>query len=413
MLTTISLSENQKEIKNEQEKEITMVAERRPRKINNNKPYKKTIKESLKENPQPIKVPSNKQESMEVEPESENKNNNIEKENNNQTESLQHLDPSFINEPTIEKAKKNNKKERAKEIRELAKEIQLPSDKKAEKQNKENTTKVLKIAENQDNYNIVDDIGNKFANITIGQLLNINPKLRTELSKALKYTTVVEDKGTILSTIKKDKIVKTKCKVKNIETTVYLDSCSSINMITKKFMIENNIPFKPISTIKETLYQACNNTTLISKLYEIEITIGNITSKEIFRLVEKDDIFQVLIGVEALARMKLIMDFSEHILYQKTDEVREIGSFESVYELEEEEEDINDEIEEELNKNIDEICILTFFSNISPTSGPNGLKFRYVVALEQSFSMSIKSKRSGGNLQYLPSYRYFSSDYFY
>ncbi|ORX59839.1 hypothetical protein BCR32DRAFT_288041 [Anaeromyces robustus] len=52
-------------------------------------------------------------------------------------------------------------------------------------------------------------------------------------------------------------------------------------------------------------------------------------------------------------------------------------------------------------------------SNISPTSGPNGLKFRYVVALEQSFPMSIKSKRSGGNLQYLPSYRYFSSDYFY
>ncbi|ORX78159.1 hypothetical protein BCR32DRAFT_295185 [Anaeromyces robustus] len=40
-------------------------------------------------------------------------------------------------------------------------------------------------------------------------------------------------------------------------------------------------------------------------------------------------------------------------------------------------------------------------SNISPTSGPNGLKFRYGVALEQSFPMSIKSKRSGGNLQYL------------
>ncbi|ORX64410.1 hypothetical protein BCR32DRAFT_298092 [Anaeromyces robustus] len=47
-------------------------------------------------------------------------------------------------------------------------------------------------------------------------------------------------------------------------------------------------------------------------------------------------------------------------------------------------------------------------SNISPTSGPNGLKFRYVVALEQSFSMSIKSKRSGGNLQYLPSYLNFN-----
>ncbi|ORX51869.1 hypothetical protein BCR32DRAFT_298593 [Anaeromyces robustus] len=45
------------------------------------------------------------------------------------------------------------------------------------------------------------------------------------------------------------------------------------------------------------------------------------------------------------------------------------------------------------------------YSNISPTSGPNGLKFRYVVALEQSFSMSIKSS---GNLQYLPSYLNFN-----
>jgi len=80
-------------------------------------------------------------------------------------------------------------------------------------------------------------------------------------------------------------------------------------------MINNKIPFKPISAIKETLYQTCTNTTLISKLYEIEITIGNITSKEIFRLVEKDDIFQVLIGVDALARMKIIMDFSDHTLY--------------------------------------------------------------------------------------------------
>ena len=189
--------------------------------------------------------------------------------------------------------------------------------KRVEKSNKVNITKKLIITGNQDNYNIIDDIGNKFANITIGQLLNINSKLRTELSKTLKFTTIIEDEETILSTNKKDKIVKAKCKVENVETTVFLVSCSFINMITKTFMISNKIPFKPISAIKETLYQTCTNTTLISKLYEIEITIGNITSKEIFILVEKDDFFQVLIGVDALARMKIIMDFSDHTLYQK------------------------------------------------------------------------------------------------
>jgi len=30
-----------------------------------------------------------------------------------------------------------------------------------------------------------------------------------------------------------------------------------------------------------------------------------------------DDIFQVLIGVDVLARMKIVMDFSDHTLYQK------------------------------------------------------------------------------------------------
>jgi len=133
-----------------------------------------------------------------MEPESETNSNNKGNENQKETEALNHLDPSFINEPSIEEAKRRNKKERAKEIKELAKEIQLPSEKKVEKSNKENITKKLKITGKQDNYNIVDDIGNKFANITIGQLLNINPKLRIELSKALKFTTIIKDEETIL-----------------------------------------------------------------------------------------------------------------------------------------------------------------------------------------------------------------------
>ncbi|ORX80886.1 hypothetical protein BCR32DRAFT_280191 [Anaeromyces robustus] len=41
-------------------------------------------------------------------------------------------------------------------------------------------------------------------------------------------------------------------------------------------------------------------------------------------------------------------------------------------------------------------------------AGPSKLKFRYIVALEKSFPMSIKSKRSGGNLQYLASYLNFN-----
>ncbi|ORX64675.1 hypothetical protein BCR32DRAFT_286938 [Anaeromyces robustus] len=53
------------------------------RKSNNNNPYKKTIIESLNENSQLIKVPSNIQEPTEMKPENKDKNNNLEKENKN------------------------------------------------------------------------------------------------------------------------------------------------------------------------------------------------------------------------------------------------------------------------------------------------------------------------------------------
>jgi len=174
-ITSINNSSYKNEEKSNirENEEIIMVAERRTKKTNNdNKPYKKTTKKSLKENPQPIKVPTNNQEPMEMEVErenniiiNENNNNNNknktkkdnkneegnntekekekekekdkerkkEKERENETEALNYMDPSFINEPTIDRAKRNNKKERAEEIKELAKEIQLPSEKKKRK----------------------------------------------------------------------------------------------------------------------------------------------------------------------------------------------------------------------------------------------------------------------------------------
>jgi len=218
---------------------------------------------------------------------------------------------------------------RVKEILELAKEIELPSQKK-ENTNETKITKKLPIAGDQEKYDISKDIGEKFANITIGQLLELSPKLKTELSKALKFTKIIEDDSTILSTIGKDKVVKTTGKVEGIETTVYLDSCSSINMITNKFVESNNIRLKPVSKIKETLYQAFSNTTTISQLYEIEITIGDISSFE----------------------MKLIMDFSDHTLYQKTTKIKKIGSFIPVNQ-----DDSFEEFEERINQD-ELICYL-------------------------------------------------------
>ena len=115
-------------------------------------------------------------------------------------------------------------------------------------------------------------------------------------------------------------------------------------MITKSFLIRNNINISPLSQIKETFLQAFNNETIVSKLFEIEITIGDITLKEIFRFIEKDDIFNVLIGVDTLRNMKLIINFTDNNLYQKLEDIKKIGSIEnaSILRYEEFNNDFND-----------------------------------------------------------------------
>jgi len=284
------------------------------------------------------------------------------------TESLKILVPSIISQPSIQKTKQKSKKQRTKEIIELAKEIELPSQKKQENNDIRNNSnnniiKKVKIIGDQKRYDIVHDVGDTVANITIGQLLDLNPKLRTELSKSLKLTTMTTineanyNEEDILSTIKQDKIVKTHGKVEGVDTIIYLDSCSSINLITKSFLIKNNINISPLSQIKETFLQAFNNETIVSKLFEIEITIGDITLKEIFRLIEKDDIFNVLIGVDTLRHMKLIIDFTDNNLYQKLDDIKKIGSIENVSTLRYEEFN-NDFNDLNSNDNVNEINYL-------------------------------------------------------
>jgi len=62
----------------------------------------------------------------------------------------------------------------------------------------EQTKKILKIAIDQNKYDIIEDVGKRMANITVGQLLELNPKLRAELSKAIKLTTIEDTSENVL-----------------------------------------------------------------------------------------------------------------------------------------------------------------------------------------------------------------------
>jgi len=174
---------------------------------------------------------------------------------------------------------------------ELAKEINLSSDKKKEKKEKEkeseSTKKNLKISTDQNKYDIIDDVGKRMANITIGQLLELNPKLRSELSNAIRLTTIKDTVENILLAANKRRFIRINGEVENIETPILLDTCSSVNMITTSFLENNDFHIFPKTKLKETFVQAYNNTTMETELYDLEVKIGCITLKETFRLIER------------------------------------------------------------------------------------------------------------------------------
>ena len=63
------------------------------------------------------------------------------------------------------------------------------------------------------------------------------------------------------------------------------------------------------------ILQAYTNTTMSADIYELEITIGPVTFKDYFRVIEKDDLFEILIGVDSLKKHKLILNFTDDTLY--------------------------------------------------------------------------------------------------
>jgi len=172
------------------------------------------------------------------------------------TERLEEIDLSVIAQSSIKSVKRKTKSDKEKEIMEEtetsthpsrddpSKEVnkgKLPSDKAEEAKSKRTSTeKHIALMEGKNSYYISDDLNNKLANISITQLLDVSPKLRLELIKLLK----LKDSNTqgqslneiVLSTISRSDIASAKCYVYGIEGIAFLDTCASLNLVTKNYL---------------------------------------------------------------------------------------------------------------------------------------------------------------------------------
>jgi len=246
------------------------------------------------------------------------------------TEKLEEIDLSVIAQPSIKSVKRKTKLDKEKEIIEetetsthpsrddQSKEVtkgKLPSDKAEEVKSKRTSTeKHIALMEGKNSYDISDDLNNKLANISITQLLDISPKLRSELVKLLK----LKDSNTqgqslneiVLSTISRSNIAITKCYVYGIEGIAFLDTCASLNLVTKNYLtrIKEKQNLVPMGYTNNNIVQIFSEKKLDSELYLLDVKIGDTTIKDVFRVVENDkNIFDILIGFNTLKDNKLFV----------------------------------------------------------------------------------------------------------
>jgi len=244
-------------------------------------------------------------------------NTNKEEKVSKETERLEQLDVSIINQENIGNVKKKNKQERIQEIKQQV-QHNTPTNSAPDKLKK--IEKHIRLMEGFESFKI-DDLVNEIASIEVVaklvNLLDVFPKLRTAFAQKLKLTpaTTTNTITNVITAISNNKIVKVRGKIEDADAIILLDSCASLNMITKSALEKFKINKNPIGKISETIFQAFNMTEVETEIYELKVTIGSHTSYEQFRVIDNNEIFDILIGINSLKENKFILDFAKSLLY--------------------------------------------------------------------------------------------------
>jgi len=234
----------------------------------------------------------------------------------NKTEKLEQLDVSIINGKNISNAKRKAKEERIKEIKESV----------VQNRNKESKQKIYQVErhirlmkgfENFKMDDLIGEIASTEVTTKLVHLLDLFPKFRTAFSQKLRLEPPLATNTitNVITAINKNKIVKVNGLVEGVNTGILLDSCASVNMVSREFLRKLKSTLKPIGRIMETIFQAFSNTNTHTDIYKLKIKIGSYTFEEKFRVIEKSDLFDLLVGIDSLKRNRFILDFVNDKLY--------------------------------------------------------------------------------------------------
>lgn len=239
------------------------------------------------------------------------------------TARLDQLDVSHLAEKRIDTVKRINKMKKRKEIQEA----EQKNESQGLVERVENLERHIRMMDGFEDFPI-DDLVDKVASTEVVtklvHLLDLFPKFRSAFLKKLKLVpktipVATPNRSSVVTNavneIGDNKISKVHGQIEGKEGEIFLDSCASINIITRAALKKYKINKKPVGNITEMILQAYTNATMSADIYELEISIGSITFTDYFRVIDKDDLFEILIGVDSLKKHKLILNFTDDYLY--------------------------------------------------------------------------------------------------
>ena len=185
---------------------------------------------------------------------------------------------------------------------------------KTKETNNENTQLVkrnIKMMNNKEPYNIMDDLNNLKSSITIGQLLNACPKIRSQLTQGLKL-----EKSKIIGTV--DNVIARTLLVNNYDHSyisksnevaeedlamvdasvdgvlgkLLIDSCSNLSIVTKQYFDKLPGEYETVGKSRGRIQLATQDEEYSEGIIvRLPVKINNYEFNADFRIIEKEDSF--------------------------------------------------------------------------------------------------------------------------
>jgi len=203
---------------------------------------------------------------------------------------------------------------------------------------------IIQLVDGVESYNILEELKNTPAHITLAQLLNISSLLRSDVTKSFRkskgddeiivgladsYNTLTDleivnnpSHDYNSKNVQEHDITVVKGFVNGATAAVLIDGCSNANLVTRNFLNNSIKNYKIVGSVTSKVHQAMSDAEeRVYEIVQLDVNIGNLTISSNFRISEKEDSFyDIIIGLKTQHDHKIIVDTVDKYLSIKNKE---------------------------------------------------------------------------------------------